>query len=176
MSEKENFFNLIENRSSVRAFQKKEIEEEKVKSILESVIKAPSAGNLQSYRIYEVTGLEKKYSLGKAAYEQIFISEAPMCLVFCADKGRARTRYGERGERLYSIQDATIAALYAVLAAEALELASCWIGAFDTDAVSALLNPENDMLPVVILPIGYPAETPVKTGRRDINEILVKIK
>ena len=176
MQEKENYFNLISVRSSIRAFQKREIEAEKVETILDAVIKAPSAGNMQSYRMYDVTGLKMKYDLAKAAYGQIFISEASLCLVFCADKERARSRYGARGEQLYAVQDATIAAAFAMLAAEALGLSSCWVGAFDTDAVSQVLKVDDGLVPVAILPIGYPAESPPKTGRRNINEILVKIK
>lgn len=45
-----------------------------------------------------------------------FIAEAPVCLVFCADPARSAATFGERGARLYAVQDATIAAAYAQLA------------------------------------------------------------
>ena len=171
----ENFFNVIEKRRSVRSFLKKEIESDKVDKILNTIVSAPSAGNLQAYKVFLISDEKVIFKMARAAYNQMFIAEAPICLVFCADKNHSGAYYGNRGRDLYSIQDATVAVTYGMLAAEALELSSVWIGAFDTNSVIDILTVEKDLLPVAILPIGYAAETPPKTGRKNIDEIVEKI-
>lgn len=93
-------------------------------------------------------------------------------LVFCASSELSRCKYGERGKFLYCIQDATIAASYAQLAATAQGLASCWVGAFDEAAVAAVLRAPRRLRPVVIMPIGYAAEAPDRPQRRAFDELV----
>ncbi len=166
------FFDVIEKRRSIRKFKNKKIEEEKIRKLLEAVNRAPSAGNLQSYEIILVETQKRKEKLVNAAYGQEFIKEAPLVLVFCANFKRA-WRYGEKG-KFYSQQDATIAASYAQLAATALGLGSVWVGSFDEDEVRKVIEASKDLKPVAILPIGYPAEKPLKTSRRKIDDIVHK--
>jgi nitroreductase len=84
-------------------------------------------------------------------------------LVFCAAPDRA-AKYGERGRTLYALQDATIAVVHAQLTATALGLATCWVGAFDEAAVVQSLQLPSGLRPVVLLPVGYPAEAPPSRG------------
>ncbi|HJJ55236.1 MAG TPA: nitroreductase family protein, partial [Methanocorpusculum sp.] len=63
------------------------------------------------------------------------------------------SRYGERGI-LYAVQDATIAATYIMLAAHAIRLQTCWMGAFDEDAVKEILELPAHIRPLVILSVG----------------------
>lgn len=165
------FFSVVNNRHSTRAFKNREVEEEKIKQILETVNKAPSAGNLQAYEIVLIRNKEKRDALtGTSTLGQKYIGEAPLVLVFCASPKRS-SKYGPRGSGLYCIQDATIAASYAQLAATALGLSSVWIGAFDEKAVSRIINAK-DVIPVAIIPIGYPDETPQLRPRRDLSDIV----
>ena len=159
------FFELIKKRRSVRAYKDKTVEEEKLKKIIDTCLSAPSAGNLQAYEIFVVKSIEKRKALAKAAYGQDFIIEAPVSLVFFANPKRNMDRYRKRGEELYSIQDATIAASFAMLAAVELELSSVWVGAFDDDSVIKIFGLK-ELRPVAILPIGYSNEEPIKTPRR----------
>ncbi len=98
--------------------------------------------------------------------------EAPVVLVFCAHPARSSPKYAARGEQLYSVQDATIACTYAMLAATALGLASVWVGAFEDQAVSAALNLPQGWLPVAILPLGYAARPSGPTPRRDLADLV----
>jgi hypothetical protein len=91
---------------------------------------------------------------------------APVVLVGCANIVRSRIAYGQRAE-LYAVQDVTIAASYVQLAAEALSVATCWIGAFDEKRVSLALKIPLDIRPVLMLPIGYPDESPEATVRME---------
>lgn len=169
------FFDVIKSRHSIRKFQKKEIEEEKLKKILEAANSAPSAGNLQAYEIFLVRDKEKRRKLARAAYGQDFIEEASVILVFCANPKRSAWRYGSRGKNLYCIQDATIAASYTQLAVTDLGLGSVWVGAFDDEKVLEVLGNPKDVWPVTIIPIGYPDEKPHITSRRKLNDFVHEI-
>ena len=166
------FFKLLKERHSVRSFKKKEIPEEKVKKLLQAINSAPSAGNLQAFEVVLVESQEKKKALAKAALGQTSIEEASLVLVFFADHKRSSAKYGERGKKLYSLQDATIATAYAQLAAQALGLSSCWIGAFEEKAVSKAVNAPQDLAPVAILPVGFADEKPFVTERRSLKELV----
>ena len=163
------FFEAIQKRQSVRAYTAQAIEPTKVQAILDAANRAPSAGNKQAYEIFVVTSREALRALaqGRAYFEVI-----PLALVFCAHPARAAEKFGERGAKLYCVQDATIACAYAQLAATALELSSVWIGRFDEDGVRGAIGASADLLPVAILPIGYAAETPEIKPRRALEDLV----
>ncbi len=165
-------FKVLNERHSVRAFKGKEIPEEKVKKILDAVNSAPSAGNLQAYEVVKVQEKERRQALAKAALDQGFVAEAPLVLVFFANPNRSSRRYSSRGESLYCVQDATIAAAYAQIAAAALGLASCWVGAFDDATVKKVCNAPEHLKPVAVVPVGYAAEEPRGRGRRFLDELV----
>ena len=142
------FFDVISRRRSVRAYDSRPVEEEKLQSILKAANDAPSAGNFQSYEIYLVRRKTVQRALATAALGQLFIASAPLVLVFCAYPDRAAHRYGERGRRLYAVQDATIACSYAMLAASALGLATVWIGAFNDEEVRREIGGPEGQIPV----------------------------
>jgi nitroreductase len=166
------YFEVVRKRQSIRAFQHKPVEEEKLLRILETANAAPSAGNLQAYDIFVVRKADQKKALVKAALGQEFIPAAGVVLVFCANPTHNARRYGERGRRLYAAQDATIACTFAMLAATALDLATVWVGAFNDDAVRQVIDVPESVTPVAILPIGYPAEAPEHSPRRPLGKLV----
>jgi len=168
------FFETIRHRHSVRRYRSGQpVSREQLHAILEVACAAPSAGDLQSYRIAIATAPEHRQALQAAAGHQAFLAEAPACLVFCADAERAASRYGERGAMLYALQDATIAASYAQLAAVAAGLASAWVGDFDEAAVRAALNIPSELRPIALIAIGTAAEVPEETPRRPLDDMLL---
>jgi nitroreductase len=82
---------------------------------------------------------------------------------------------GERGKKLYSLQDATIAAAYSQLAATALGLGSVWVGAFDEKEVLKVLGNPEQLLPIAIIPIGYCNEKPKPRIRKNLEEIFKEL-
>lgn len=166
------FYETISQRRSIRAFQPRKIEADKLARILEATNTAPSAGNLQAYEVYLVREAEKRLALARAAWGQTFLAEAPVCLVFCANQSRSARRYGNRGRSLYSIQDATIACTFAMLAATAEGLATTWVGAFDEGGVSSVIGVAGDVVPVAILAMGYAAEPGHRTSRRGVKDLV----
>ena len=139
-------FEAIGKRRSVRAFRPDAVEPEQLSRVLAAANAAPSAGNLQAYEIFAVTQQTSRAALAHAAWDQGFVAQAPVALVFCANPARSAAKYGERGARLYAVQDATIACSFAVLAATALGLGTVWVGAFSDTAVQQVLG-QPDLLP-----------------------------
>lgn len=170
------FFEVVGKRRSIRAFQDRAVEQGKLERILQAINQAPSAGNLQAYEVYLVTDAAMRTALVKVAGDQEFVAQAPAVLAFCTHAQRDETKYGQRGVELYSVQDATIACTYAMLAATALGLASVWVGAFEeADVAQALAVPEGQR-PVALLPIGYAAESPRAPARRQLEDLIHGVK
>jgi nitroreductase len=165
------FFKLIDARHSVRAYRDQPVDPKAMRRIVAAADFAPSAGDLQAYRIVLVESQSTKAVLAEAAHGQDFILSAPVVLVFFADPSRNRAKYGQRGAELFCIQDATIAAAYAQLAAVELGLACCWVGAFREQPVADALGAPQGMRPVAIIPIGHPAEAPQRPPRRAIENL-----
>ena len=164
------FLEVLRRRRSVRSYKAQPVEDEKLRQIFEAANLAPSAGNLQAYRVFVFRDPAQREALARAAFDQKFIMEAPICMVFCADPGRSATEFGGRGKELYSVQDATIAGSFAMLAAVDLGLATVWIGDFDEDKIQAVIGVESAR-PVAMFSLGYAAEEPEPTPRRAIEEI-----
>jgi nitroreductase len=169
------FFEVVQSRHSIRAFTSQPIEPDKLHAILDAANRAPSAGNLQGYEIFAVTNRDAVYAIRLACWDQEFISQAAVVLVFCANPARSAVKYGHRGESLYCVQDATIACVYAQLAATTLGLASVWVGAFEEASVRTAIHIGNDLLPVAILPIGYPGKKPRIRPRRTFQDLVKRI-
>ncbi|KYK35600.1 MAG: nitroreductase family protein [Theionarchaea archaeon] len=160
----------IRERKSIRAFVKKEIPPEYVTRILEAAILAPSEGNLQSWRFFVVKNEEIKKRLADAALGQMFVVEAPVTIVVCINL-KDEAPYGRRGRELYAIQSSAAAIENMLLTAVSLGLGACWVGAFREEAVRAVLNLENAVRPVALIPVGYPAESPSPRGRKSVKEV-----
>ncbi|HEX7456447.1 MAG TPA: nitroreductase family protein [Candidatus Nanoarchaeia archaeon] len=168
------FQEIAKNRHSIRAYLPKEIEEEKLTQILEAARQAPSAGNLQAYKIFVVKESQTKQQIAAAANDQDFLGQAAVILIFCQDPYQSAKKYRKRGEELFSLQDATIACAYAQIAASDLGLGTCWVGAFDEEKVREIVHISQTLRPVALLPVGYPAETPPPHDRRPLSELVVK--
>lgn len=169
-----NFFDLIDTRHSVRAYQHKALPDDMVDKILYAANRAPSAKNLQSYRIFVVEKKDDKKKLVMATHDQNFIEDASVVLIFCADLTSAKVA-GMRGLELYCIQDATIACTYSQLAAHALGLSTVWVGSFDETAVHRFFPIDRNFRPVSMLVIGFADEEPEHRSRKSLNEIAQRI-
>ena len=166
------FLDLVKSRRSIRSYQSRPVERARIDAVVAAAQLAPSAGDLQAYAIIRVEELENRQRLARAAHDQAFLTEAPVVLVFLADKVRSEHKYGPRGAGLFAVQDATIAAAYAQLAATAQGLGSCWVGAFDERRVAEAVSAPDELRPVVLMPVGYAAEHPAHRPRRDPAEML----
>jgi len=167
-----NIFDLFKSRRSIRSFKSEDIPNEYIKKILEAARWAPSAGNIQPWEFIVIRNPETKREIARAALNQTFIEEAPVVIVVCADESRSGWAYGSRGASLYCIQDTAAATENMLLAACALGLGACWVGAFREDEVKRILKVPGGLRPVAIVPIGYPAERPNPPPKRPLEEVV----
>lgn len=160
----------VDQRYSVRAFDPSvDVPAATVERILQAAIRAPSAGNRQPWHFYVVRNLALRQGLAAAALGQDYVAQAPVAVVVCTDADKSAGSYGERGRSLYCLQDTAAAVEHILLAAVALGLGSCWIGAFDEADAARVLNLPRHHRPVAILPIGKPLRS---RGRRTSREPL----
>jgi len=163
------FYGFLANRSSIRSYSSGVLEPEALAYLLSCASTAPSAGNLESWDVVVVTDPGRRSQLAEAALDQAHVAQAPAVLVVCANYVRAMSRYGDRGI-LYALCDASIAATYMMLAAQAIGLASCWTGAFDDDDVRTVLELPQHIRPVVLLTVGAGEQTSGMTSRLPVEE------
>jgi nitroreductase len=154
-----NILQAVKERRSIRTFQKKDIPDEIVDRLIEALIWAPSAGNLQARKFYFIKDVRIKKEVASAALNQSFISEAPLVIVGCTDATIAN-RYGERGVTLYAIQDVSASIMGMMLVAHENGLGTVWVGAFRETGVSKVLGLPENLRAVAIVPVGYPSKIP----------------
>lgn len=164
-----NIFNVMLNRRSQRKFEGKEIESWKIDIIFAAADTAPTAGGFQGFEIYHIINDQKKQNLIKAANNQPYV-HAPLVLVFCMNPARIKLNFNDQILHKFSIQDATLAAGYAQLAAHALGLSSIWIGMINEDMVKAVIN--TDLQPSSILCIGYPKKMLMPKPKRNLTDLI----
>jgi nitroreductase len=148
-------FEAITTRRSIREYSEKPVEFDKITAMIEAATHAPSAGNLQDWHFIIVTEKEIRESIANHCMEQYWMHKAPVFIVVCANQERNEIRYGLRGKRLYTIQDCAAATENLLLAAHALGLGACWVGAFDEDFVGDLLKIPSKARAQAIITIGY---------------------
>jgi len=165
-------FEAIKGRRSVRAYTDEGVPDEAIEKILDAARWAPSAGNLQSWEFVVVRDPEAKRRLAEAAWGQRFVARAPVVIVVCANQKRSARGYGERGASLYCIQDSAAATQNMLLAAYALGLGACWVGAFDERRVAEVINAPSGVRPVAIIPVGRPAERPRPPPRMPLEKVV----
>ncbi len=158
----------IRNRHSVRDFSDKVLHKKIMDEIIEYASLAPSAGNLQARVFVIIDDNNVKEKLSNAAFNQKFIAKAPINIVVCANLKRISS-YGNRGRELYCIQDASAAVEHILLLAVDNGLDACWVGAFDENKVSKILDLPSYVKPIAIVPIGYSNEQRTSTPRIDTN-------
>lgn len=163
----------IAKRRSVRRYRADDIPPKAVQRILEAAVSAPSAGNKQPWHFWVVRNAGVKQALCEAAWNQRFIAEAPVVIVICVEPERSASTYGNRGRELYCLQDAAAATMNILLAATALGLGSCWVGAFSEAAVARALDLPASMRPVALVPLGCCLDEGEarRTTRRSLSEV-----
>ena len=166
---------LLRQRTSLRKYAERPLSDEHLDLILESAMRAPTAGNMMLYSILVVKDPEKKRILSETCDHQPFIASAPVVLIFLADmqkwydyylaggvkefcqrRGQA-FRGPDEGDLLLAACDALVAAQNAVIAAESLGIGSCYIGDimenYETHRELLALPPW--AFPIAMLTMGY---------------------
>jgi len=162
-------FAVMSKRRSTRKFLDKPVETTKIDKIIAAADTAPTAGNFQGFEIFYVKSPEKKKLLVEACNNQPYV-DAPVVLVFCKNPSRVKFDFPDEILRKFAIQDATLAAGYSQLSAQALGLSSIWIGMFDERKVMDIIG--TDLVPSSVLCIGYPKQTKFPKPRRNLKDLV----
>lgn len=158
----------IRARKSVRGFQEKSVEDEKLNIVLEAARLAPSARNLQEWRFVVVRDPETKKRFSEVS-GQAQLAEADVVIVACAESDG---RVMGVGQKCYPI-DVAIALDHLTLAAVALGLGTCWIGGINGQNVKQILGIPDDIHLVGLMCLGYPADpSPVEKSRFPMEKIV----
>ncbi|MEM1981802.1 MAG: nitroreductase family protein [Candidatus Hadarchaeales archaeon] len=168
----------IKERRSIRKYLPKEVEEEKLRELLEAARWAPSWANTQCWEFIVVKEPSTKEKLsetlppGNPAREAV--RTAPVVLVACGRTGVSGFYKGkpvtDKGD--FYLFDVALALQNLCLAAHALGLGTVHVGYFDSVAVERLLGVPEGVRVVELVPIGYPAEEPKAPRRKELSEFV----
>lgn len=163
--------NLLEDRSSVRKFLDKPVEQEKLDAILRAAMTSPTAGNQRPWHFYVVKNKEILVELSKTSPYAWPMANAPIGIVICYDK--SNMVFAD-----YADIDCAIASQNIWLATEAVGLGTVMLGIAPLkermDAAAKILSLPENMVAFTYFPIGYPAEKPGhKTERYEPERIHV---
>lgn len=161
-------FEVLSRRYSVRAYRPEPVEDEKLARVLSAALLAPTACNLQPFRLIVLHTAGRQLEL-KRLYGRDWFSQAPVVIGVVAVPGEAWSR---RDGRNYADVDATIAMDHLILAATAEGLGTCWVAAFDPTAARELLALPEGVEPIAFTPLGYPADTVRPKQRKPASELV----
>lgn len=150
-----NFLDLAKSRYSVRSYSDADVEQEKLDRIVEAAMLAPTACNNQPQRIYllhSADALAKIRSLTPCTYD------APAVFMICSDSSRSWHSPFDSGYESGEM-DASIVCTHMMLEAQELGLGSCWVLLFDPERIRSVFSLPENIRPVCLLPVGYPAES-----------------
>ena len=149
---------LLQKRRSIRKFQPREVEDEKIDTLLEAALRSPSSRAIYPWEFVVVTDknilekLSQSKKIGSA-----FLANAPLAIVICADQKKSDVW----------IEDASIASIIIHLTAASLGLGSCWVQIRkrmhnQTESseryIADILKLPADLKILSIIGVGYPAE------------------
>jgi nitroreductase len=171
------FSELVRIRQSVRRYQERPVEPEKLRAIVESVRVAPSASNSQPWTLIIVDDPPLKDKVARATYSSTisfnqFSLEAPVIAVLTIEKPRVITQIGGWiKQREFPLIDIGIAAEHFCLQAVDLGLGTCIVGWFDEKVIKRLLNIPRSTRVALLITLGYAVEGyPVRSKiRKDTN-------
>ncbi|MBN1612139.1 MAG: nitroreductase family protein [Polyangiaceae bacterium] len=162
------FFEVIEQRYSVRAYKRDPIDEQVLRQVLEAARLAPTACNIQPFQLVVVQTAKRQHDLARL-YHRAWFREAPLVIGIFALTDRAWAR---RDGVRYGWVDATIAMDHLILGATALGLGTCWVAAFDPAAAREIFRLPGNVQPVAFTPLGYPADAPPAKSRKPLEELV----
>lgn len=165
-----NFIELATKRSSVRNFEPKPVEKEKLLYVLEAARIAPSAVNFQPWKFIVVTDPEILKSV-QALYHREWLVTAPAIIIAMGDHNKGWHRKCD-GKDFTDI-DVAIAIDHLTLAATEQGLGTCWICNFNTEKCCEIFNAPENMETIALIPIGYPVIGPASEKKREPIDQLV---
>ena len=163
------FEEIIRRRTSVRKFSDKPLEQEKLNKILEAGRLAPTAKNIQPFKIYVVNseeGISKIDNASRCRYG------AKTVLIVCGNNNESY----HKGDYSTYEMDSCIVATHMMLEATNIGVDNIWIESFDENILRNEFNIPIEYIPVCLLPLGYKAIdcpiNPLHDKRKNIEDIV----
>lgn len=160
VTEEKAVLNNIATRTSIRDYEARPVEKEKVEKMLRAAMAAPTAMNRQPWHFIVVDRRSVLDRLADACPNAKMLKKAPLAIIVCGDMDKAI----EGGGRDFWIQDASAATENLLLAAHAMGLGAVWTGAYPSEerckVIEKVFSLPDNIIPLNIVVIGYPAEHP----------------
>ena len=163
------FESVIRERKATRLFSSKEVEKDKIDKILEAGRIAPTAKNIQPFKIYVITskeGLKKIDECTPCRYK------APLVFLILGDEEKA---FVKDNTPMY-VMDASIVATHMMLEATNIGVDNIWIEYFDTEKMIKVFDIPSNLKPVCLLPMGYKSKicppSPLHKIRKSLDKIV----
>ena len=172
---------LIKGRRSIRKYKPTPIKDEDLNAVLEAARWAPSWANSQCWRFILVRDPEIRAKLAETLPETnrclpAIKEQAPLVIVACAELGKSG--YSKKGQQVtnkgewWYMFDTALALQNMVLMAHSLGLGTVHVGRFDAEMAANILELPENFVVVEIVPLGYAAEEPEVTSRKELSEIV----
>ncbi|MFI0979703.1 nitroreductase family protein [Streptomyces sp. NPDC021093] len=162
----------MRSRSVLRDYSPEPIDSSVVDEMLETMISAPSASNKQAWSFVVVQKPENVRLL--RAFSPGIIGTPTLIVVACIDRSRTNRLPGNISQKIYQTSKLCVgmAVENLLLSAHALGLGGCPVSSFREKQVCELLGIPDHIEPLLVVPIGYPAQAPTPSDRRDSNEVI----
>ena len=163
---------IIAQRRSIRRYQNKPVERDKILECLEAARLAPSADNVQPWRFLVIDDPELKEKCAKEMFSGIysiskFAAKAPVLIIILARLDIIANRIGKQIQNIhFYLIDTGIAGEHIVLRAEELGIGTCWIGWFNIRKARKVLNIPRKYKIVSLLSMGYYDKKPSREKKR----------
>jgi len=162
-------YEAIQTRRSIRSYKEKPVPDDILLRVVGAARLAPSANNIQPWKFILVRDAGKRKKVAELCWNQSFIAEAPVVVVACGLPTPSKIG----GYASSVLVDVAIAMDHLTLAARAEGLGTCWIGAFDNEALKSFLGVPKDVEIVAVTPLGYPSQETRRPGhRKELPEIV----
>lgn len=161
----------IATRASVRAFKRDAIPDDLIQKLLKAGMAAPTALNAQPWHFIVIHDQGQLSSLSVASPYTGLLADAPLAIAVCGDI----TKKAPGDEGIYWSQDACAATENILLAAHAMGLGATWTGSYPIEAryklAQKVLSLPDNLIPVSIIAIGYPAVTVAPKDKWNPNNV-----
>ncbi len=162
------FLDVLKKRRSIRSYEDRKVEEDKLLDVLKAGRAAPTSYNNQEFKIVAVRDKTRIGQLFHACNEQDFVKEAPVLLVCCGTNPEQEMMCGQLSHTV----DVSIVATHMMLRATDLDLGTCWLGSFNEKKVKQILDIPDNVRVVTILTLGYPRFQLAEKSRKPLEKLI----
>lgn len=163
---------VLRSRTVLRNYAPEQLDDSLIDQMLECMLAAPTASNKQAWSFVVVRKPETVRRV--RAFSPGMIGTPSFVVIACVDRRMTDGLSGEISQKIYDTSKLCVAMAVEnlLLSAHALGLGGCPVSSYREDALRVLLGLPEPIEPVLLVPIGRPAEAPTPSDRRDKNEVI----